>query len=181
MFNSKSRIKFISIAVGLAIAAAFAFWLWPDSAKNYVWRFNLQTLETETLTQTYTHQNPHFSFQYPEGFNIGSFQEGEGETVLVQQPGENRGFQIYILPFDEPGPITKERIWQDIPDKKIVAEQKVKIGGEDALVFLSQDPSLGATREAWFIHVNFLFQISAQQEFDETLSRIMATFKFLNI
>ena len=26
MFKSKSRIKFISITVGLAIAAAFAFW-----------------------------------------------------------------------------------------------------------------------------------------------------------
>src|SRR3990167_10120897 len=91
-----------------------------------------------------------FSFGYPEGFNISDFDDGGGKIILVKNVGSSvsnnsdNGFQIFIAAFDEPGPITKERILKDIPDMVIVGEQYIDIGGEKALSFTSQDDLGGA-------------------------------------
>ena len=130
------------------------------------------------------YQNPDygFSFEYPEGFNITEFEESDGYMILAQGVGEKNSFQIYITVYDEPGPLTTERIKKDLP--KLVMENSQEImlggggatpvvtapagssgvdgggGGVTAVVFFSKDESgastgLGTsnkTREAWFAY-----------------------------
>ncbi len=146
-----------------------------------------QLIKSE-LNRTYFHPKYKFSFQYPGELNVSAFQEGEyGETVLVQKPDERAGFQIFIAPFDEAGPMTKERILQDLPDMVVEEPQQVIIGQDPstgsgqaitALIFFSHEPSLGKTREVWFIHGGYLYQLSTYAGLDGFIGRILETWKF---
>src|SRR3989344_1186592 len=93
-----------------------------------------------------------FSFGYPEGFNISA--------------------------FDEPGPITKERILKDIPDMVISNEKEILVGGERALSFTSKDELGGETREIWIARGGYLYQITGYKNFEKELLEIMGTWKF---
>lgn len=137
------------------------------------------------LSKTYTHEDPIFSFRHPESFSVSAFGDEAGETVLVQAAPEMLkslnssalGFQIYITPFDEEGPITAERILKDIPDMVIDQPKEIEIAGVRMFAFLSGDPS-SRTREVWFVRGPHLYQLTAYPEFDVGLSQIMSTFTF---
>ena len=148
----------------------------------------------------YTDSQYGFSFQYPKDFTATKFSDQEDtSTILVQyqqvstniandssQVSEdtdkypkNSGFQIFISWFDEPGPITKERVLQDLPDLTIKnAEQRVLKNGVPALIFFSEEPSLGETREIWFINNGYLYQVTATKEIDSLVAQIVGTWKF---
>lgn len=132
-----------------------------------------------------------FFFEYPKDFTATKFQEGEGDdTILVQKQGSKESFQIFISSFDEPGPITKERILQDLPDLIIKnPEQRVLKNGAVGLIFFSEESSVGETREIWFIYPvrssdsngvynGFLYQISTYKELDILVAKILETWKF---
>ena len=136
----------------------------------------------------YTDSQYKFSFEYPKDFTATKFQEGEdGNTILVQSSALNQrsnqrsisGFQIFISPFDEPGPLTKERVKQDLPDLIINnPEQRVLKNGAVALVFFSEESSIGETREIWFVHNGYLYQISTYKELDSLVAKIISTWRF---
>ena len=114
--------------------------------------------------QRYSHSEPDFSFNYPEGFGASGFEDGEGETILVQKEG--RGFQIYITAIGEDLEITEEKINQDIPDLKIKNAKAVEIGGATGLSFESEDGGL-ETKEIWFVKGQNLYQITSYPEFSD--------------
>ena len=89
-----------------------------------------------------------------------------------------KGFQIFIAAFDEPGPITKERILKDIPDMVISNEKEILVGGERALSFTSQDDLGNETQETWLVHSGNLYQISVFPSFEKELLEILKTWKF---
>ena len=125
-----------------------------------------------------------FSFGYPEGFNISDFDDGGGKIILVKNVGSSvsnnsdNGFQIFIAAFDEPGPITKERILKDIPDMVISNEKEILVGGERALSFTSKDELGGETRGIWIARGGYLYQITGYKNFEKELLEIMGTWKF---
>ena len=148
-----------------------------DSIQN---TYTLTPSEEDEKNNVYTDSQYKFSFQYPKDFTATKFREGEGsDTILIQQKGGKGGFQIFISPFDEPGPLTKERISQDLPDMKIEsAENRVLKNGIPALLFFSSEASLGETREIWFVKNGYLYQITATKEIDSLVAEIVGTWKF---
>ena len=58
--------------------------------------------------EIYTNTDFGFSFAYPKGFTITSYPQDLGEVILVEKDTEE-GFQVFVMPFDEPGPVTAER------------------------------------------------------------------------
>lgn len=131
------------------------------------------------LSGFYTNDAYGFSLRYPTNFEINELSTETGDMViLVQKKGEQEEFQILISSFEEEGPLIQERIKQDIPGIMIEQPLGIMISGIPALLFWSDDSVLGRTREVWFIHRRMLYQISSRAAFDETLSRIMATWRF---
>jgi len=128
----------------------------------------------------YTDSQYKFSFEYPKDFTVTKFKEGEeGDTILVQKKGSKDGFQIFISPFDEPGPLTEERVKQDLPDLKMEnPEQRVLKNNVPALIFFSEETSLGKTREIWFVYSDYLYQVSTYKELDSLVAAIISTWKF---
>jgi len=153
--------------------------------------FTVAPSEENKENNIYTDSQYKFSFEYPKDFTATKFREGEeGDTILVQKKGSKDGFQIFISPFDEPGPLTEERVKQDLPDLKIEnAEQRVLKNGVPALIFFSEETSLGKTREIWFIYPvrnsdsngasnYYLYQVSTYKELDSLVAKILETWKF---
>lgn len=132
--------------------------------------------------KTYSDQTYGFSFEQPEGFDVVPSMEDEDNYIIVvaakkTEGGASSGFQIYISPFDEEGPITVERIKEDLPDMRIEQAKEISVGGAPALAFLSGDAGAGM-REVWFIYKGSLYQITALAEAEEALARALETWKF---
>ncbi len=139
--------------------------------------------ESVSDRRTYAHSTYKFSLEYPERLNVVEFDEEEGaHTILFQEREGGGGFQIFISEFDEPGPVTPERIRKDLPNLAVEQFQEITLGGRiTALVFFSRDESLGRTREVWFVYGPNLYQVTAKADFDEELSKIMATYTSIEV
>jgi len=132
--------------------------------------------------RTYENKELGFSLTLPEEYKVSPQEYAEEMKVVVFGKTDGSGkedFQIFVYPYDEPGPITPERIWIDEPDMIVDQPRNILIDGVAALVFFGEDPDFGKTREVWMVQGGMLYQISSAAEFEEKLSKIMATFKFL--
>jgi len=147
----------------------------------------------------FTHPEHGFSFEYPKELEIQAFKEEEdgeiiGETIVFQQlnfpevssqeNSEEVGFQIFISPFeDEGGVLTQERVLEDLPFAVIIEPQEVFLGvlaekEIPALIFWSEDPLIGKTREVWFIHDGYLYEITTYAHLDLWLANTLSTLTF---
>lgn len=145
-----------------------------------------QLIEGETpKTKRYINTAYYFTFEYPTDMKINSFGEGEeSNVILIEDPvvdKVNRGFQIYMNPFDEDMAVmTPARLRRDIPNLIIDSPQEVVLGdGVRALIALSDDPAIGRTREVWIISDGILYQITAREEADPWIAEVMKSWKFL--
>jgi hypothetical protein len=127
----------------------------PASARAYY-----LTQQPEDLT-TYLHPVYGFSSPYFKDFTVQEIEEDRGELVLVQNPAVGMGFQIFITPDDEIGPLTAARIRHDLPDMPIEEVVEFTLPDDTAAVrFVSHDPLLGDIGETWFRRDGYLFQLS---------------------
>ncbi len=110
---------------------------------------------------TYTHPVYGFSFRYPKDFTVEDIQDERGEIVLVEHPAIGMGFQIFITPDDETGPLTAARIHHDLPDMSMQEVVEFTLSDDTAAVrFVSHDTVLGDVGETWFRRDGHVFQLS---------------------
>lgn len=142
----------------------------------------------------FTHPEYGFSVEYPDTISITAYrEEAEGETIVFEDEsvprrasvGMRRGFQVFVTPFGDDEKITRERILEDVPFVTIDEPQEVLLGtavsgGENipALLFWSEDPRIGRTREVWFVSGGNLYEITAYAHLDEWLAKILSTWEF---
>lgn len=134
------------------------------------------------LKESYSGQN--FSFKYPDGFKVSSVpasqpspSEVEGEIITLEN-NKGNGFQIFAMSFDEPGPITPERIWRDQPDAEINDPKNAQLDDLKALVFNGYDEDLGETFEAWAVYKNKLYQISGPKTAEKLITETLETWRW---
>ena len=129
----------------------------------------------------FTHDLRGLSVEVPGELEIKSFDEGGGaETVVFQHPTDQLGFQIFILPY-KGEQITEDRILKDIPSGVVKDPQEVVIGKRGdirAMAFVSENPIMGETREVWFIHDGYLYEVTTYLSYDEWIADIMDTVSF---
>lgn len=130
-------------------------------------------------TKTFTHSLIGFSLEYPSDLEVAEFDEGQGaRTILFQKPGEQHGFQMFIVPY-QGDTISPERIAKDIPSRVLKDPVEVILGENTrATVFWSESPTIGQTREVWFIRNGYLFEITTYAEMDTWLAGILSTIQF---
>lgn len=139
----------------------------------------LTSLSEPAKTATYRHPKGWFSLDYPDGFRVGRFEEEVGaDTVLIQQTENNLGVQIYSTIFDEPGPLTRERILKDVPDIGMQDEKGIIVAGTPAIIFTITDESNQHMREVWLIKGGRLYQIFAPVKASELLEKVLKTWQW---
>jgi len=129
----------------------------------------------------YRNEAPLFSLFYPKNLMITQFKEPAGATTLTFEDATGEyGFQIYIVPYAGTH-VTKEQFNLDVPSKVMNQPIDVMIDTVRATMFFSRDALLGDTREVWFIHNGFLYEVTAYKALDAWLADIMQTWKFFTV
>jgi hypothetical protein len=138
--------------------------------------------KTQTATGSkYSHSDPVFSFEYPEGYAPSFIEEETGDSIIVSRGGDSlAGFQIFVTPFDEPNiELTPNRIQNDIPDIVMKNPETIALpNGIKALSFVSRHESLGDTFEVWFVKDGYAYQFSSTREGVEGLDKALATIEW---
>ena len=120
-----------------------------------------------------------FSLFFPKDFEVREYPEGGGSiTVTFQNIQKGEGFQIFILPYTE-AQVSEERFRKDIPSAVRTDLTDINVDGATGAAFYSKDDILGDTREVWFVHKGFLYEVTALREQEAWLSEIMETWRFI--
>lgn len=136
--------------------------------------------------RVYNNTKFNFSIEYPEELLLEAYDEGEDAQTIVFKNGkqglEYEGFQIFIQPFTEPvSKLTLARVREDLPHANMENVQEAVLDGNTrALLFWSDDPQIGTTREVWFVHGGYLYEITTLEHLDLWLAKLMSTWKFIN-
>ena len=63
--------------------------------------------------------------------------------------------------------------------KPPISRIKIMIDGTPAKSFVGSNDQMGATREVWFIHGSYLYEITTYKGFDQLLDPILQSWKFI--
>lgn len=120
-----------------------------------------------------------FSLFYPEGMQVETFNEGgSAMTITFTDTEAGQGFQVFVVRYREPQ-VTEERFRKDVPSGVREDMREVVIDGATGASFFSESATLGATAEVWFVHNDYLYEITAPKALAEWLSDIMQSWRFL--
>ncbi len=128
-------------------------------------------------TQWKEYKTDDFSFRHSDSFKVTSVPNGDSEVITAED--DKFGFQMSIMPFDEAGPITKERILKDVPDMEINEPGRAKLDGVETLIFYGANEDIGETFEAWLTYKGNLYQIMTGREEEKLLEKILDTWKWV--
>lgn len=177
--------KLIILITLVIITAVLWYFVHDKSAQSAQNKSENYPFINPELPKRYDDPDLNFFVDYSEGFVVNATAEESVKVLVFSKNNSDESFQIFIMPYDEPGPITPERILIDQPEMVIKNPQTIEIAGEETLVFFSTDPDLGDVREVWFVHPSttlgasgHLYQASTYAKYDELLSKVMATFRF---
>lgn len=128
----------------------------------------------EYRTQAY-----HFSILFPQEMRVKEY-GGKGDSLTVTfDEGQPLSFQIFATPYNKQA-VDGERFAKDNPSRMYAEPLDVVVAGERAVIFFSQAPGVGQTREVWFIRRGVLYEVNTKKENDEWLSKTMSSWMFVD-
>ena len=121
-----------------------------------------------------------FKVSYPADYAVREYAEDEAgaRTVAFEGPSQGEGFQIFVVPYAHSA-ITPERFRIDDPSGVMKEAKEVIVDGTSAKSFFGYNDQMGDTREVWFIHGGFLYEVTTYKPLDTWLTSILQTWKFL--
>ena len=119
-----------------------------------------------------------FSFKYPDGFKVSSIPVDTSQEVITIENSKGSGFQISVMPFDESGPITTERIKKDLPDAQINDPKNAELDGIKTIVFYGYDEAIGETFETWPIYKGKMYQIMGSKTAEKLIIETLETWRW---
>ena len=127
----------------------------------------------------YSSRDFHFSLLFPANLESTEYKEKRGAlTVSFQDPDTNEGFQVYATPYSR-NQIDAAQFKLDEPSGVVKEQQDVLVDGARGTKFYGHNATLGDTREVWFIHNGFLYEVTTFKVLDEWLGSIIQTWKFI--
>ncbi len=129
-------------------------------------------------SKLYQSNDYHFSVYYPDHLSVDQQSVGSNAAVILfKDKALSEGFQIFVTPYGD-SKITEARFKMDEPSGVMNSPQNITIDGAPATEFLSTNPAMGASREIWFLHGGYLYEVTTPQPLDPWLLSIMQTWKF---
>ena len=156
-----------------------------SSSSSEIWEIKpAQTTQTakkiESELSEYRNAVRGFSLRYPAELSFKEYDEGnESYSIVFEDKDGKKSFQIFFTPYFG-NEITQSRILKDVPSGKFTEPVEIVIGGGiHALTFLSEnDLGLGQMREVWFLHDDYLYEVTTYADLDTWLFEIMKTWIF---
>lgn len=184
VFILRFDMRTIAIICALFIAGIFLTFqvLTLQPEKETGTQSSMQMYEKDIEQEgRYLNERYGFSFLRPEGAAIHEHKDGpDAATIRVEDVGAGEGFQVFVIAY--PGTtISNERFRMDIPSGVRQSEEVLTLDGIPATAFMSEDATLGQTREVWFLKGGYLYEITAPLSSDTWLENVLQTWKFENI
>ncbi len=121
----------------------------------------------------------HFSLFYPEALSVSERDEGGGaRTITFQNLKSIEGFQIFIVPYTD-AQVSAARFKKDEPSGVRLNATDRTVDSAVASSFYSTNQALGDTREVWFVHDGYLYEITTLKALDSWLDPVISSWKFL--
>jgi hypothetical protein len=141
-----------------------------------------QTVATHTPPSTYlpyANKQFHFSVEYPSDLPLRTYDEvGGGFTAAFQDHSTHVGFEVYVTPYSGTQ-ITDAQFQLDEPSGVIQDRTDTTVDGVQATTFFGHNDAIGDTREVWFIHGGFLYEVTTYKELDAWLQPILESWRFI--
>jgi hypothetical protein len=118
-----------------------------------------------------------FALFYPEAMTVQSYSEG-GSAMTFTFTEAGKAFQVFVVRYREPQ-VTEERFRMDNPSGVQKDLKNVTIDGVSAAAFYSENAAVGETAEVWFVHGDYLYEVTAPKALAGRLSDIMQSWMFL--
>jgi hypothetical protein len=117
----------------------------------------------------YSNPQFHFALSYPANLQLQEYKEAGGAfTVTFQDIVADEEFQVYVTPYSGTE-ITDAQFKLDEPSGVKIDPTDVTVAGASGIEFFSYAPRLDDTREVWFIHGGFLYEVTTYKNFDAWL------------
>lgn len=169
MFAGK-KIILLLFAVLLIIVSVVYF---SFSTKN-----SLVVSNSKDNWLEYHNEYRNFSFRYPPELTLKEYDEGDGTyTLTFADAADEKSFQIFFTPYLGDS-ITQSRILKDVPSGQFTKPVEVIIGGGNHALLFFSEVALGRMREVWFLHGDYLYEVTTIADLDDWLSSILATWRF---
>jgi hypothetical protein len=154
----KTKPAIIAAIIGGLTAIVFvaqAFFT-PEEAESKLIRDYAVSYEVAS----YTDPIYGFSISLPKDFIVSSSPQDEGEVIIAEHPSLNLGFEVFISPFYAEGPLTVDTIRESSPSLIIKEPMDSELeDGTPTVRFISEDSTVGETRQIWFTRDGNLFQV----------------------
>ena len=140
------------------------------------------TPQTQQATEgmlAYKNAAFHFGLLFPDNLQATEYKEQDGAvTVSFQDTKTDQGFEVYVTPYADKQ-ITPQRFKLDEPSGVMQTPTDIVVDGTRATMFFGNNTIMGDTREVWFIHGGFLYEVTTYKELDTWLGGIMRTWRFI--
>jgi hypothetical protein len=131
------------------------------------------------VCEEYRNEQYGFSVFHPRRQKVDVFDEGQGAaTIVFENSADARGFQIFIVPYSEPQ-VTEERFTKDVRTGVRENVSNITIDGATGAAFDSKSIALGDTREKWFVHGGYLYEVTTPRYLTDMIGEVMATWEFI--
>jgi hypothetical protein len=118
-----------------------------------------------------------FSFFYPPELVLREESEsGRRRVIRLENVETGEGLQVYIQPYNELS-IDKSQYSKDLAGAPVRDKEETVVADVSATAFRSEHPTLGETREVWFIRGGYLFQVTSPKPYEAQLSAILSTWR----
>ena len=193
------RTSFYLFGVLCVIGFLMFVWYYQKSAEPKVLTLDdgtVLTLLTTTPPQSFDttaqesyegnyfeHKRYGFKILIPNGFSGVEQLIGNASAVMLFRDDldNQKSFQIFVTPYGKQT-IAKERFSQDLGSGATIKKMRNVTLGEqsiEAIVFESDSPLLGLSYEIWFVHNNFLYEISTKVSDQLWVDNILSTLIFI--
>lgn len=175
MFSRLIQSRWIVAIAGTALALLIIYVLsLPVEQKGA----NTSLETPSTGDERYTNYRYGFSFVLPKEVALTVTEQGAAAATFVfEHSSRQEGFQVFVVPYAEET-ISEERFLLDIPSGVRSEEVPFMLSGYPAVSFISEDKSLGKTREIWVLRRGYLYEITAPYDLDFWLGSILETWDF---
>ncbi len=180
--TKKNALLLVTVTALTCLAAGYSIGSWhtdTNAAAELISNPSGYPAPVSDGSMLYTSDDYGFTLTYPKALGeVSDTDEGNGARTLVfQDPSGDVGFQIYIQPYTS-DVITEEQFRTDNPTGIMIDPVDVLIDGIRATIFYSNIEGFGESREVWFIHKGYLYEVVTYKHLDNWLAEIMKSWKF---
>ena len=105
-------------------------------------------------------------------------ESGGGQTITFEDSGTGSRVEIFVKP--DTRPVVSEAVFKmDEPPGVTKDPEHATIDGASATTFNGHNDQMGDTREYWFLHGGYLYEVATYRDLGKILSEMMSSWEFL--